>query len=164
MRIVADNKEEYADLSLIQKQITQLFKAEKGSGSRLEGVYKKFINTSIEKTYEKPGDSTKIANTNSTMDTSDPNHFIAYLVHAAVNRKKIAMEYTDAKGKTSKRVIEPHSWRNDQVVGWCHERSAWRQFKPRQIARIAVTDQDFDRSEDVEIAISDAKDMAHLIL
>lgn len=161
MRIVVDNKEEYANVALLQKQVTRLFKLEKDTGSKLEASYKQFINTPIEKSYEKPGESAKVAN-NSTMDTTDKSLFIAYIVHAAINRKKLAVEYVDGKGKQSKRLLEPFNWRNDQVVAWCHERGAWRQFKPSQMLRVAVTDETFDRSEDVEIVASHAKEMAHL--
>lgn len=163
MRLVAETIADYQCIALLQKQITQLFKAEKGTGTKLEESYKAFINTSIEKTYEMPGQSLKAVNTNATMDSDDPAVFIAYIVHAAISRKKLAIEYMDAKGNVSKRIIEPHSWRNNQVVGWCHERGAWRQFKPSQIKRVAVLDEAFDRDEEVLIVASDATEMAHLI-
>lgn len=163
MRIVADTKQDYMVLALLQKQMTRMYKDEKDTGSVLEGAYKSFINTSIEKSYEMPGQSLQAANVNSVMDSSDPALFIAYIVHSAVNRLKLAIEYKDAKGNVSKRVIEPHSWRNDQVVGWCHERGAWRQFKPSQIVRVAVIAEDFERQEEVMIVAGDAKDMAHLV-
>lgn len=162
MRIVVDNKEEYANVALLQKQVTRLFKLEKDTGTKLEASYKQFINTPIEKSYEKPGESAKVANT-STMDTTDKTLFIAYIVHAAINRKKLAVIYVDGKGNESKRLLEPFNWRNGQVVAWCHERGAWRQFKPSQMLRVAVTDETFDRSEDVEIIAAHAKEMAHLI-
>lgn len=163
MRLVADTKEDYAALALLQKQMTRMYKDEKGTGSVLETTYKSFINTSIEKSYEMPGQSLNSANTNSVMDAIEPQLFIAYIVHAAVNRLKLAIEYRDAKGVVSKRVIEPHSWRNDQVVAWCHERGAWRQFKPSQIVRVAVLAEDFERQEEVMIVAADAKEMAHLV-
>lgn len=163
MRLVADNKEDYKALALIQKLITQQFKQEKDTGSALEGATKMFINTSIEKSYEKPGDSVKAINNTSTMETDDPALFVAYIVHAALNRKQMGIEYRDAKGKVSKRLIEPFSWRNNQVVAWCHERGAWRQFAPKQMVRIAVTELPFERSEDVEMVASNATEMAHVI-
>jgi predicted DNA-binding transcriptional regulator YafY len=163
VRLVADNPQDYKRLSLLQKQVTQLYKKEKDKGTPLEEVYKAFINTPIEKSYERPGSSTEIANTNAIMETDDPTLIIPYIVHAAINRKKMAIEYKSAKGDISKRLIEPHAWRNNSVVAWCHERGAWRQFKPSMILRAAVTDQDFDREDIVEIKPTDAKEMAHLM-
>lgn len=165
MRLVADNKEEYQMLSRIQKVITAQFKVEKENdpNSVLTQTYRKFIGTSIEKSYEMPGRSTQIANDDDVMDTDDKNLFIAYIVHAAINRKKLAIEYVSGKGDVSKRVIEPHTWRNNQVVAWCHERGAWRQFKPSMIKRMAVTSQPFDREEVVEIVATHATEYAHLV-
>lgn len=165
MRLVADNKEEYQKLALLQKICTQHFKRERAieEQSIMTLMFKSVINTQIEKSYEMPGQSTQIANSADVMETDDKSLFIAYIVMSATKRKKLAMEYRDGKGNISKRVIEPHNWRNDQVVAWCHERGAWRQFKPSQIVRLAVTNDDFDRSEDVEIVAAHAKEMAHLV-
>lgn len=165
MRLVADTPDDYQKLSRIQKQITQMFKNEKENnpGGILFLTYKSFINTSIEKSYERPGESTAVANTKAVADTDDKNLFIPYIVQAAIKRNKVAIEYMDAKGNVSKRVIEPHTWRNDQVVAWCHERGAWRQFKPKQIQRVAIIDETFDRTEDVEITADHAKEYAHLV-
>lgn len=162
MRLVADTAEDFLALSLLQRQMTAAFKAEKGTGSGLETAYKKFIGTSIEKAYEKPGET--VHNVSMTeLDTDDPAMFLPYIVQAATNRKKIAIEYKDAKGKVSKRVLEPFNWRNDQLVAYCHERGAWRQFKLPQIMRIAITEDDFERPEEVEIKASDVKDMKYLV-
>ena len=164
MRLVADNAEEYRMLTRIQKQMVEMYKIEKenDSTSLLTNTYKKFINTTIEKSYEKPGESAKVANM-SSMQTDDPTLFIAYIVMSATQRKKLAIEYKDAKGGISKRLIEPHNWKNGQVVAWCHERGAWRQFKPSMIQYMALTDEEFDRTEEIEIKSTDAKDMAHLV-
>jgi hypothetical protein len=165
MRLVADNAEDYQMLSRIQKLLTQAFKVEKENNPNgvLALTHKKFINTSIEKSYERPGQSAQIANAEDVMDTTDKSLFIAYIVMAATQRKKMAVQYRDAKGNVSQRVLEPFNWRNNQVVAWCHERGAWRQFKPSQMERVAVTNEPFDREEVVEIKASDAKDMAHLV-
>uniref|UniRef100_UPI003B97E9D6 hypothetical protein n=1 Tax=Klebsiella pneumoniae TaxID=573 RepID=UPI003B97E9D6 len=73
MRLVADSPQEYRMLSRIQKQVVEMYKMEKenDSTSLLTNTYKKFINTTIEKSYEKPGESAKVANT-SNMQTDDP--------------------------------------------------------------------------------------------
>jgi predicted DNA-binding transcriptional regulator YafY len=97
---------------------------------------KNFINTSIEKTYERPGTSAKVANNADSLETDDPALFISYIVMSATQRKKLAIEYVSGKGDVSTRLIEPHNWRNNQVVAWCHERGAWRQFKPSMIRRM----------------------------
>lgn len=162
MRLVADSAEDFLILSLLQKQMTAAFKAEKGTGSGLETAYKKFIGISIEKAYEKPGETVHNV-AMSDLDTDDTSLFLPYIVQAATNRKKIAIEYKDTKGKVSKRVLEPFNWRNDQLVAYCHERGAWRQFKLPQIMRIAITEDDFERPEEVEIVLADIKDKAHLI-
>ena len=162
MRLVADTAEDFLILSLLQKQMTAGFKAEKGTGSGLETAYKKFIGVGIEKSYEKPGDTVHNVSM-SNLDTDDPEMFLPYIVQAATTRKKIAIEYKDTKGKVSKRVLEPFNWRNDQLVAYCHERGAWRQFKLPQIMRVAITEDDFERQEEVEIQTSDVKTMKHLI-
>lgn len=158
MRLVADSPQDYKKLALLQKQMTQLFKKEKDSGSTLEETYKAFINTSIEKSYERPGSSAQIANSNSVMETDDKALIIPYIVHAAVNRNKVAIEYVSGKGDVSTRLIEPHAWRGTQVSAWCHERGAWRSFKPENIKRISITDQPFDREDEVLIKASDVKE------
>jgi predicted DNA-binding transcriptional regulator YafY len=165
MRLVADTKDEYKQLTRLQKLFTQKFKEEKEADpdSVLTKTLRKFISTSVEKSYEMPGKSTNVANTSSIMDTDDKTLFIAYIVHAATSRMKVAIEYKSAKGDVSKRLIEPHAWRNDQVVAWCHERGAWRQFKPHMMQRVAVTSESFDREDEVLIKASDAKDMGHLV-
>lgn len=165
MRLVADSREDYKQLSIVQKLMTQRFKLERDidAESTMTLALKSFINTSIEKSYERPGTSASVANGANAIETDDKSLFIAYIVTAATRRKKLAIEYRDAKGNVSKRLIEPFNWKNDQVVAWCHERSAWRQFKPNQIVRMAITDEDFDRSEDIEIQASDAKTMAYIV-
>lgn len=162
MRIVADNEQEYKDLVRIQKVVTGLWKLEENEG--LKGIFKSFMNTSIEKSYVKPGRSAAVANDHADMDTEDRELIVPYIVHAAIQKKKVTIQYKDAKGESSQRLIEPFSWRGDTVVAWCHERGAWRQFKPKQIVRIAVLDLPFDREEDVEIIAEHAKTMAHLAL
>ena len=164
MRLVADNGVEYRQLSRIQKLMVEAYKTEKENDPDgvMANMYKAFINTNIEKSYEKPGESTKVANT-SDLQTDDPSMFIAYIVMSATQRKKLAIEYKDTKGGISKRLIEPHNWKNGQVVAWCHERGAWRQFKPAMIQFMALTDEEFDRTEEIEIKATDAKDMAHLV-
>ncbi len=163
MRLVADSQDEYKQLVRIQRVITGLWKMEKEDNpeSTLIDAYKKIMNTPIEKSYEMPGQGVKIAN-NTKFDTTDRSLIVPYIVQAAITRKKCAIEYQDAKGNISKRLIEPHTWRNNQVVAWCHERGAWRQFKPAQIQRIAITDEAYDRDEVVEIVAEHAKDYAGL--
>lgn len=164
MRLVADTPDDYRTLSFMQKQITQLFKIEKENNpdGPLVKEYRKLMNAPLEKSYERPGSSVSGINQKRVMETDDRALLIAYIVQSATQRKKAAIEYRDAKNNVSKRLIEPHSWRNDQVIAWCHERNAWRQFKPSQIVRIAITNEDFDRSEKVEITLKDAKTMAYL--
>lgn len=165
MRLVADNAEDYQKLSRLQKLFTAQFKKEKEAdpNSIMTQTLKTFIGTSIEKSYERPGQSTQIANSDDVMETDDRNLFIAYIVMSATQRKKLAIEYVSGKGDVSKRVIEPHTWRNNQVVAWCHERGAWRQFKPSMIRRLAVTNEPFDREEVVEIVPAHATEYAHLV-
>ena len=157
MRFVADTPEDYLALGMLQKYLTQVFKNEKDTGSALETASKKFINAQIEKSYERPGQSVTQAQI-TDFDTTDPEFMLGYIVQAATRRKKIAIEYVDGKGKKSTRVLEPYNWRNGQLVAWCHERNAWRQFKLTQIQRVAITNDDFERPEEVDIKASDAKD------
>ena len=157
MRFVADTPEDYLAIGLLQKYLTQVFKNEKDTGSALEVATKKFIGTQIEKSYERPGDAVAKANF-TEFDTNESDYMLAYIVQAATKRKKIAIEYVDTKGKPSTRILEPYNWRNGQLVAWCHERNAWRQFKLQQIQRVGITEDDFERPEEVDIKPSDARD------
>lgn len=162
MRLVADSSEDFKKLSMVQRLMTEAFKAEKGTGSELETAYKTFINTTIEKSYERPGEAIKKANI-TQMDTDERGLIIPYIVHAAINKKKIAVEYKDGKGNVSKRILEPFGWRNGQLSAFCHERGAWRTFKPSNILRIAITDDSFEMDGDMTIVAEDSKAMSHLV-
>jgi predicted DNA-binding transcriptional regulator YafY len=166
MKLVAENEEEYKKIARVQKVLTAMFKNEKAGGSEeLADSYKLFINTPVEKSWVMAGTSASIANA-ASMDTDERALIIPYLVHAAVNRKKCAIEYVDGKGKHSKRLIEPMNWAEAKsginIVSWCHEAGAWRHFNPKNIMAVAVTEEDFDRDEDVTIVIEDAKEKAGL--
>lgn len=165
MRLVADNEEDYQMLARVQHQVTYWLKQEQANGGSdlLINTYKRFINTPIEKSYMKPGQSVQAANTSAIMDTEDRALIIPYIVHAAINRKKIAIEYFSDKKGVSKRVVEPFNWNGNNLVAWCHEAGAWRHFKPNNIRRIAVLDEDFDRPDEVLIVATDAKDKAGLV-
>lgn len=160
MRLVAETPEDYKALARIQKLVTSLWKAEE-DGEHKE-MLKKFMNTPLEKVYERPGESVRVAK-DADLYSEDPAFFIPYIVHGAINRKKVAIEYRSNKGEVKKRLIEPFTWRNGSLVAWCHEAGAWRNFKPSNIIAIAVTNADFDRDEEVEIKATDAKEMAHLV-
>ena len=161
MRFVADTPEDYLAITFLQKFMTQVFKGEEDKDSALSVATKKFMNASIDKSYERPGDSVKNANI-TDFDSDEKELILPYIVMAATSRRKLALVYADAKGNKSKRIVEPFNWRNGQLVAWCHERNAWRQFKLNQIMRIAITEDPFERPEPVDIKHDDAKDASLL--
>ncbi len=161
MRFVADTPEDYLAITFLQKFMTQVFKGEDDKDSALSTATKKFMNANIDKSYERPGDSVKNANI-SEYDSDEKELILPYIVMAATSRRKLALVYADTRGNQSKRIIEPFNWRNGQLVAWCHERNAWRQFKLSQIKRIAITEDGFERPEPVDIKHEDAKN-PHLL-
>lgn len=160
MRLVADTPEDYKALARCQKLITSLWKAEEPGEHK--DMLKAFMNCPLEKSYEQPGKSVEIAK-DAELYTEEKELFIPYIVHAAVNRKKMAMQYRSNKGEVKNRLVEPFTWRNGSLVAFCHEAGSWRNFKPANITALAVTNHPFDRDEEVEIVASDAKDKADLI-
>lgn len=169
MRIGAENDAEYKQIMLLQNLMTQQFKAEKQNDpdGPLTNALKKFINTPVDKTWELPDEAIQAANS-ATMDTEDPALFIPYIIHAAVNRKKVAVEYTSNGKPTSKRIIEPMNYSKAKsgginIVAWCHSAGAWRHFNPANISRVAVLDETFDRPEDVELKPEHARELAGMI-
>lgn len=150
MRFIAKTKEEYSQMALLQKYMTQVFKTEKGSGSKLEEATKNFINSPIEKEYEVMSDVVKNADI-TNFETDNPLMYKAYITKAAMDKKKLAIEYKDSKGNVSTRIIEAMNWKNDQLVAFCHGRQSFRQFKLDNIIRLAITDNDIERHEDVLI-------------
>ncbi|WP_422661607.1 WYL domain-containing protein (plasmid) [Paenibacillus sp. EC2-1] len=160
MRIIADNKEEYKLMAKLQKMINGMYQQEENHA--IKNVYNVIRKANIEKSYVQPGKSVEEAESDIEMYTEDKELIMAYIVTAAVNRKKLIIDYVGKDGKQSQRTIEPFSIKNGMIVSWCHEAGSWRHFKPANIQRIATTTQDFERDEIVEIVPTDAKKYAFL--
>lgn len=163
MKVIAESEEDYKGLMLLQNLMGQRLKEEQqiDPDGPLTAVLKKFNNTPIYKSWEFSGEDMKAANS-ATMDTEEKEYFIPYLVHAAVNKKKVAIEYTSKGKPMSKRIIEPMSWVNAKTGGiniaaWCHSSGQFRQFNPLNMSRVAVLGEGFDREEIPEIKAEDVK-------
>ncbi|MNO71308.1 hypothetical protein D3C76_622200 [compost metagenome] len=169
MRIGAQSEQEYKQLTLLQNLMTQRFKEERENDpdGPLTLALKAFINTPLDKTWIMPDEQIQAANS-ATMDTEDHAMFIPYIIHAAVNRKKVAIEYVSNNKPMSKRIIEPMNYSRAKsggvnIVAWCHSAGAWRHFNPANIQRVAVLDEDFDRPEDVELKPEHARELSEMI-
>jgi len=77
-------------------------------------------------------------------------------IHAAITaRRVLEMEYSDAKKETTKRRAEPiglvfyaFSW---HLIGWCHKKKDYRDFKVSRIVSIQCTDQNFLNDRHIEL-------------
>ncbi len=160
MRLVAENDDEYVLLGRLQKVCAGRLKDEQASGTPSEALiqlYKKVLNTPIERPYLTPGSTAKVANSAALVDTDERHLIIPTIVRAATERKQIAIEYK-GKDEVKKRVVEPFNWKGKNLVAFCHEAGAWRHFTPENILRIAMLDIPFVREEVVEIVAQDAVD------
>lgn len=166
MIIKARTHEEYKDLMIVHRLLNAKMKEERDNGSEtLANAYKTVLDATIEKVWETTEEALKAANS-ATFDTEEPHLFIPYIVKAAGLRQKVAIEYVSSKG-TSRRIIEPMNWQRASgktgginIVAWCHDANAWRHFNVKNMRRVAILDETFDRDEEVTIKTEDAKDMA----
>ncbi len=89
-------------------------------------------------------------------DRLRPNFsYLSVLQEAITSSLIIEIEYTNNKGESSLRKAEPiglvfyaFAW---HVIGWCHLRKEYRDFKVERIVNIRLTDQAFTKSEHMSL-------------
>lgn len=81
--------------------------------------------------------------------------YLSQLQHAVTSRLIIEIEYKDKKDDLTIRKVEPigliyyaFSW---HVMGWCHLRKDYRDFKVGRISRLAVTADPFKKENHISI-------------
>ncbi|HMC84391.1 MAG TPA: YafY family protein [Chitinophagaceae bacterium] len=79
--------------------------------------------------------------------------YLATIQQAIGERQVIEIEYTNAKKEISKRKAEPiglvfyaFSW---HLIGWCHIKKDYRDFKVSRILRITSTTENFTKTDHV---------------
>jgi len=84
------------------------------------------------------------------------NHdYLATIQQAIGQQRVVEIEYTNLKKEMSKRKAEPiglvfyaFSW---HLIGWCHNKRDYRDFKVARIQQIRCTTQDFTRKNHLSI-------------
>ncbi|MFT3933176.1 MAG: YafY family protein [Chitinophagaceae bacterium] len=81
--------------------------------------------------------------------------YLATIQQAIAQQKVIEIEYTNLKKEVSKRKAEPiglvfyaFAW---HLIGWCHLKKDYRDFKVARILRIHGTQEDFTRKKHVSM-------------
>ena len=82
--------------------------------------------------------------------------YLSALQQAIGNKTIIAIEYKDAKDELTSRKLEPiglifyaFNW---HLIGWCHTRQDYRDFKVARITNLRNLGLPFQRSSHVELA------------
>lgn len=77
------------------------------------------------------------------------------LCSSFVERQSVSFNYRDRKNRTTRRTIDPHllvhytdHW---NVIGYCHDRRALRNFMLSRMKNISLNDKAFIRREDYEL-------------
>ena len=81
-----------------------------------------------------------------------PVEILRTLVRAITDQQTVEVEYTNGRGETSTRQLDPlafapfpSGW---QLAAWCHRRRAVRNFNPARIARVEPLDDYFSLPKD----------------
>jgi predicted DNA-binding transcriptional regulator YafY len=81
--------------------------------------------------------------------------YLSVLQNAIATRQMIAIEYKNKKEETSRRELEPIglvfyalSW---HLVGWCHKRDAYRDFKVSRILSLRDTGKPFKKKGHMQL-------------
>lgn len=82
--------------------------------------------------------------------------YLTTLQNAISMQRVIELEYQNRKNEVSKRCVEPiglvfyaFNW---HLIGWCHVRGDYRDFKVTNILRIKATDLPFAKTDHIELA------------
>jgi len=81
--------------------------------------------------------------------------YLSVLQHAIATRQMIAIEYKNKKEETSQRELEPIGLvfyaLNWHLVGWCHKRNDYRDFRVSRIIKLTDTGKPFKKSKHVAL-------------
>jgi len=84
------------------------------------------------------------------------HHYLATIQQAIGQQRVVEIEYSNLKKEISKRKAEPiglifyaFSW---HLIGWCHNKRGYRDFKVARILRICCTMEDFTRKNHLSIS------------
>jgi len=82
--------------------------------------------------------------------------YMSLLQNTIVAKTILDIEYKDNKGQVTKRQLEPvglifyaFNW---HLIGWCHTRKDYRDFKVSRISRLRDTCQPFQKTSHIEIS------------
>lgn len=82
-------------------------------------------------------------------------HYLSTIQQAIGTQKVLEIEYTNLQKEVSKRKAEPiglifyaFAW---HLIGWCHLKKDYRDFKVARILRLRCTEEDFSRSTHLPI-------------
>jgi predicted DNA-binding transcriptional regulator YafY len=94
-------------------------------------------------------------------DTSLAHHLdIHALRQALIHELKLKIEYVDAKGRTTKRVVWPLDVQdfgpNGAMLAWCEKRKDFRNFRFDRIGELAIIQQKFEAPRSVMLAFYEA--------
>lgn len=82
--------------------------------------------------------------------------YLADLQSCIAGRKIIELRYQNKNGESSLRCVEPIGLifyaMNWHLVGWCHKREAYRDFRVSRIVGLRCTGEPFTKSEHVELS------------
>ncbi len=133
----------------------------------IESIVYGFSDKSIKKNYSEalnkiravlsPEQKDRLENLKSTTHLQLPSRitpdldFLSTVQNAIAAKKIIEIQYINQKEEASKRQLEPIglvfyalSW---HVIGWCHLRNEYRDFKLSRIKHLKMTDIPYTRSE-----------------
>ncbi|QMU29354.1 helix-turn-helix transcriptional regulator [Adhaeribacter radiodurans] len=82
--------------------------------------------------------------------------YLSVLQNAISSKVIVQIDYKNNRSEVSKRFIEPiglifyaFSW---HVIGWCHMRQEYRDFKVSRILKITPTEKPFEKPEHISLA------------
>lgn len=82
--------------------------------------------------------------------------YLSHIQNAVAEKHILQLSYINAKNERSERKVEPiglvfyaFNW---HIIGWCHERSDYRDFKVSRIAALSDTMQPFTKTDHMALA------------
>jgi predicted DNA-binding transcriptional regulator YafY len=82
--------------------------------------------------------------------------YLADLQSSIAGKKIIELRYKNAAGEQSMRRVEPIGLifyaMNWHLIGWCHKRADYRDFRVSRIVGLRPTTEQFSKSEHIEVA------------
>jgi predicted DNA-binding transcriptional regulator YafY len=82
--------------------------------------------------------------------------YLADLQRCIAGRKMIELQYQNKAGEESRRLVEPVGLvfyaMNWHILGWCHQREAYRDFRVSRILGMRCTEKPFSKAEHIEVS------------